>query len=69
MRLKNFLDSIDYPVEEHLNNEAGFAALLADHKTEFETSQGVSASFFYYPIMFVGDQAFPVSAKRLKTRF
>jgi len=55
---KEFLSSMDYPVEEHLNNEAEFATLLAGYKTKFKTSRGVSDSFSYYPIIFIGNQAF-----------
>jgi hypothetical protein len=45
-------------IEEHLTYEAGETELLAQLTTQFQTSQGVSASFEYLPIVFFQGQAF-----------
>ena len=45
-------------IEEHLTYEAGETELLAQLKAEFQTSEGVSTSFEYLPIIFFRGQAF-----------
>lgn len=45
-------------VEEHLTYEAGEAELLGQLEARFQTSQGVSRSFEYLPIVFFREQAF-----------
>ena len=52
---------VDYPalvVEEHLTYEAGEITHLRELQAEFVTSEGVSSSFEYLPIMFLEDRAF-----------
>ncbi len=45
-------------VEEHLTYESGEAALLSSYAAQFGSSQGVSTSFEYLPIIFYQGQAF-----------
>ncbi|HQL54260.1 MAG TPA: hypothetical protein PLQ87_06100 [Phycisphaerae bacterium] len=45
-------------IEEHLTYESGEAARLAQYEALHSTSQGVSASFAYLPIIFYQGQAF-----------
>jgi hypothetical protein len=59
----DWLDGIEpqYPalvVEEHLTYEAGERDSLVALEQEYQTSQGVSTSFGYLPIMFFEGQAF-----------
>jgi hypothetical protein len=59
----DWLDSVkpEYPalvVEEHLTDEAGEIELLVQLEAEFRTSQGVSTSFEYLPIIFFQQEAF-----------
>ena len=44
---------------EHLTTESDFHVVLDDYKEDFENvSEGVSQSFSYYPIIFIGDRVF-----------
>jgi len=54
----SFLETIDYPSEQVLTTDPDFSQRLATEKAKFEQSEGVSDSFGYYPIIFVGDRAF-----------
>jgi hypothetical protein len=59
----NWLDGVrsDYPtlvIDEHLTYEPGESELLAQLQAQFQTSQGVSTSFEYLPIIFFQGQAF-----------
>jgi hypothetical protein len=59
----DWLDSMksEHPalvVEEHLTYEAGETELLAQLEAQFQSSQGVSTSFEYLPIVFFRGQAF-----------
>jgi hypothetical protein len=53
-----FLDGLDYPVEEHLSGEKNFLTLLDRYRVKFPQTEGVSDSYEYFPIIFVGDRAF-----------
>jgi len=53
-----FFETINYPIEEHLNTEQGFRDSLNELKSNFEESEGVSGSFGYYPIIFIKNRAF-----------
>lgn len=55
---EEFLESIDYPVKEYLDSEDNFQTLLESYKSEFDSSEGVSEDFGYYPIIFIEDKAF-----------
>lgn len=48
----------DLPVREYLTTNLSDLALLAQLKTAYGTSQGVSTNFGYLPIIFFGGQAF-----------
>ena len=51
----------EYPtlvIEEHLTYEIGEGGLLAELETQYQSSQGVSTSFAYLPIVFFRGQAF-----------
>ncbi len=54
----DFLDDIDYSVEQLLDNEEGFQQRLDDIKGSFSESEGVSTSFAYFPIIFIKDKAY-----------
>ena len=54
----NFIETIDYPVEQILDSEEGFSEKLDKLKTEFSSSEGVHPLFGYYPIIFVRDRVF-----------
>jgi hypothetical protein len=53
-----FLDTLNYPIEEHLMGETQFLSQLDSRRARFEQSEGVSDSFEYFPIIFVRDRAF-----------
>ena len=63
----DFIETIDYPVEEYLNYEEGFDEELNGLKTEFGQSEGVSQSFGYYPIIFIRDRAFSGFSEEIKS--
>ena len=54
----DFLDNLDYSVEQLLDNEEGFQQKLDDLKGSFSKSEGVSTSFGYFPIIFIKDKAY-----------
>lgn len=54
----DFVETLDYPVEQHLSNESGFQSELGNLIEVYGSSNGVSESFEYYPIIFVKDQAY-----------
>jgi len=58
LEAKKFLNSLDYPVKEHLTTDDDFRETLNDLKSEYNSSEGVSDNFGYYPIIFVDDRAF-----------
>jgi hypothetical protein len=53
-----FADTITYPVEAHLTSDPGFWETLNGLKEEFGSSEGVSNSFGYFPIIFIQNRAF-----------
>ena len=53
-----FLEKINYPVEQFIDTELGFSDKLSQLRTNFVQSEGVSESFGYYPIIFIKDRAF-----------
>jgi hypothetical protein len=56
--MMDFLETIDYPIEEHLNTESGFNELLESYKLTYKTSTGESEEFGFYPIIFIEDKAY-----------
>lgn len=54
----DFIDTITYPVEEHISGDEGFWDALDVIKSEFGTSEGVSENFGYFPIIFIQDKAY-----------
>ena len=54
----DFIDTIDYPVEQHLTTDAGFWDALNAIKAEFAVSEGLSENFGYFPIIFIQDKAY-----------
>ncbi len=54
----SFFEEQSYPVEEHLTTESDFSEELQSYKSNYEESEGVSTSFGYYPIIFVGEKAY-----------
>ncbi|MGA1840660.1 MAG: polysaccharide deacetylase family protein [bacterium] len=54
----DFLDTISYPVEEHLISDQGFWNDMAALESLFGSSEGLSQSFGYFPIIFIKDKAY-----------
>jgi len=53
-----FLRGVDYPIEEHLTDEADFYQNLENYRRPFDRSEGASEEFGYFPIIFVSDRVF-----------
>lgn len=53
-----FIETLDYPVEEHLTGETNFLTLLERHRAQVPRSEGLSDSYGYFPIIFVDGRAF-----------
>lgn len=59
LEAKEFFKDQNIPFEEYLIEEADFTQKLEEKKQAVgNKSEGVSSSFGYYPIIFVGDKAF-----------
>lgn len=54
----DFIKTVDYPVEEFIDSEAGFAEKFSEIKSNFSSSEGIHPLFSYYPIIFIKDRAF-----------
>ena len=54
----DFFETLDYPVVEHLTTDDDFGAELAEYRSDFTESEGVSTTFGYYPMIFVEGRAF-----------
>ncbi|MGA1864072.1 MAG: polysaccharide deacetylase family protein [bacterium] len=54
----DFLDTISYPVEEHLISDQGFWDDMAAIQSLFGSSEGLSQSFGYFPMIFIKDKAY-----------
>ncbi len=53
-----FFDSMDYEYTQYLNTDSDYSTKLGEYRQGFNVSEGVSTSFGYYPIIFVGDRVF-----------
>jgi hypothetical protein len=53
-----FLRSNSIEFEEHLTTEDDFSQLLNSYQSKCPTSIGISETYGYYPIIFVGDKAY-----------
>lgn len=53
-----FLAGLGYPVEEHLVGEKNFHGLLDRYRIQIPNSEGVSAAYEYFPIIFLKGRAF-----------
>jgi|GEM_PF-232112 len=54
----DFVEDLEYPVEQHLTDESGFFDDLDELMAVYGSSQGESTSFEYYPIIFIQDKAY-----------
>ncbi|MGA1868458.1 MAG: hypothetical protein ACMUJM_07905 [bacterium] len=54
----DFIATIEYPIEEYLIGDEEFRDALNALKAEFGSSEGVSASFGYFPIIFIRNKAY-----------
>ena len=54
----DYLQTLDYTVEQHITTEEGFYDNLNSLKSVYDSSEGVSEDFGYYPIIFVKDKAY-----------
>jgi len=55
---KAFLAALDYPIEEHLNDEKNFFSLLDRYRIQFPESEGVSNAYEFFPIIFLKGKAY-----------
>lgn len=62
----SFIEKIDYPTEQFLEGEEDFYKRLNELTSNFSVSEGVSDSFGYYPIIFVGERAFSGFSEEIK---
>lgn len=53
-----FVETLDYPVEEHLSTEPHFHTMLDRYRVQFPGSEGVSDAYEYLPIIFLQNKAF-----------
>jgi hypothetical protein len=58
LELLEFLDDYDIDYIEYLTSDEDFNTQLNSYRTDFSTSEGVSNSFGYYPIIFVNGSAY-----------
>ena len=49
---------MDYEYTQYLNTDSDYSTKLGEYRQGFNVSEGVSTSFGYYPIIFVGDRVF-----------
>ena len=54
----DFIETIDYQVEEYLDTEKDFYDVFNNVKKEFSSSEGIHPLFGYYPIIFIKDRVF-----------
>ncbi|MEW5802804.1 MAG: dockerin type I domain-containing protein [bacterium] len=54
----DFLKTLDYPVEQHLVSDEDFRERLNELKAQFGSSEGLSETFGYLPIIFLKDSAY-----------
>ena len=53
-----FIETINYPVEQHLDTEESFREDLSTLEAVYGSSEGESDSFAYYPVIFVENKAY-----------
>ena len=53
-----FIEGVNYPVEQHLVGEEDFDRTFTEYKRKFHASEGLSPSFGYYPMIFINDRVF-----------
>lgn len=56
--LKSFLDSEGYSYINYSPSDSNFYTKIEYYKKNYKKSEGMSLSFGYYPIVFIGDRAF-----------
>jgi len=62
-----FFEMLDYPVVEHLTTDDNFSVELAEFKSDFTASEGVSTTFGYYPMIFIRGRAFSGFNEEIQT--
>ena len=55
LEMLSFFDEFDIEYEEHLTTDTDFGTQLNASKGDISESEGVSNSYGYYPIIFIGD--------------
>lgn len=58
LEMLDFLEENSIPYEEHLTTDTDFSTELSSYKSKVPVSEGVSTTFGYYPMIFIGDRAF-----------
>lgn len=53
-----FFEENDIEYEEHLTMDSDFTSLLNAYQEDYPSSEGVSSSYGYYPMIFVGEKAY-----------
>ncbi|MEW6380700.1 MAG: polysaccharide deacetylase family protein [bacterium] len=54
----DFLQGLDYPLVQHLNTDADYRDRLNELMTQYGSSEGISDTFGYLPVIFVKDKAY-----------
>ena len=54
----DFFEKENIEITEYLTTDSNFTDKLSEYKQNFDSSEGVSTSFSYYPMIFVGGRAF-----------
>ena len=55
---KEFFAQLDYPLEEHLNHEKGFFALMESYQVRYPKTEGISEDYGFYPFIIINDRIF-----------
>ncbi len=54
----DFIETINYTIKQHLTTDSDFYPLLENYKKDFNSSDGYSDSFGYFPIIFINNKAY-----------
>lgn len=54
----DFMTTLDYPIEQYIEGQAGYNEAFSQVRAEFSSSEGIHPLFGYYPMIFVKDRAF-----------
>lgn len=63
----DFAETIDYPIEEHLESEKDFQQKFYALQSEFSSTEGIHPLYGYYPVIFIKDRVFSGFNESIKT--